>query len=133
MIAVESDRCTGCGACVGACSFDAISLSETLVAELDWQRCRDCGACLSACPVGAITMREDAIVVAPARRREPVIWSTLALVAGAVLREVGPLLVEWLVPAASRAATGGILSRPMAAATLCGRRGSRFRRRHRGG
>lgn len=46
--------CCGCGACVCACPYGAVSMAETqegfLLATVDRSLCRGCGACLRACP-----------------------------------------------------------------------------------
>lgn len=50
---IRVDRCTGCGACVEACRFNAVARTPSapfVVPEL----CESCGACLRACPAGAI-------------------------------------------------------------------------------
>ncbi len=52
---VDSDKCTGCEACVDSCPVEAISMNDgkALVSEGD---CVDCGACVGECPIEAITM-----------------------------------------------------------------------------
>ncbi|MGQ9585197.1 MAG: DUF362 domain-containing protein [Anaerolineae bacterium] len=50
---VQTERCTGCGACVDACPEGAIYLVDN-VAVIHRERCTDCGTCVEACPVGAL-------------------------------------------------------------------------------
>ena len=50
-IAIDSGRCTGCGACVESCPFSAIRLEGT--ASIG-DGCRACGLCVESCPAGAI-------------------------------------------------------------------------------
>lgn len=50
---VDKNVCVGCGACVGVCPVDAISLVNG-VAVIDPKKCINCGACAATCPVGAI-------------------------------------------------------------------------------
>ena len=52
---VNSDECTGCEACVGACPTEAISMVDG-TACVSADDCVDCGACVGECPVEAITM-----------------------------------------------------------------------------
>lgn len=48
----REDVCTGCSACVAACTEDAITLTKG-VSGLDRSRCTGCGACADVCPTGA--------------------------------------------------------------------------------
>ncbi len=54
---VDHDQCTGCGACLSACQFDAISQSEEGKIIID-SDCEGCAACAFVCPENAISMAE---------------------------------------------------------------------------
>ena len=50
--------CLGCGDCVEACQFGAISMDpETGLPVVDESKCTACGACVRACPKGVIELR----------------------------------------------------------------------------
>lgn len=49
---VTPEECIACGACVQACNYDAIELTDT--AFIDHEKCVGCAACVAVCPVGAI-------------------------------------------------------------------------------
>ena len=54
--------CVGCGDCVMACQFGAISMNEeTGLPVVDESRCVACGACAKACPKGVIELRGKGI------------------------------------------------------------------------
>jgi ferredoxin len=53
MIAIDKDKCNGCGECLKVCPQGAIYLKGD-VAEIDRQLCVECGTCLGVCPTGAI-------------------------------------------------------------------------------
>ena len=51
---IDKEKCNGCGLCVQACFFDAISLNEQLgVSEVNAVLCKGCGNCTVICPSGA--------------------------------------------------------------------------------
>jgi Na+-translocating ferredoxin:NAD+ oxidoreductase RNF subunit RnfB len=51
--------CLGCGDCVAACQFGAISMNaETGLPEVDEEKCTACGACVKACPRSIIELRK---------------------------------------------------------------------------
>lgn len=55
---IDAQKCTGCGACVPVCRYDAIfpDANNTQVNWVDPGACDGCAACVYACPEEAITM-----------------------------------------------------------------------------
>ena len=53
MIHINQDRCIGCGDCVQACQFGAITLHDGK-AVIDQTQCRGCAICMRACLQDAI-------------------------------------------------------------------------------
>ena len=50
--------CVGCGDCVSACQFGALSMDpQTGLPVVDESQCTACGACAKACPKGVIELR----------------------------------------------------------------------------
>lgn len=67
IIAIDQNRCSGCGNCLAACKFQLLSFvtrnwTKTSVPH-DIERCTACGECARRCPIGAISVAE--------RRRRP--------------------------------------------------------------
>jgi NAD-dependent dihydropyrimidine dehydrogenase PreA subunit len=157
LIAIDTERCNGCGACLEVCPAGALYLVDGKAA-VDDTLCRECEACLAACAMGAITLatREEAVeqsVRLPALRPEaeiirvktqpePLFLRARVLPAvGAVVawagRELLPLLADPLLDALDRWATG-----PQPTEVARGREtrgaggkggGRRYRHRQRGG
>ena len=55
---VDELACRGCGACVGACPENAISVGND-VAGIDARLCLGCAECIDSCPFGAISMARN--------------------------------------------------------------------------
>jgi ferredoxin len=74
VIIVNTERCTGCGACLEACPTGALYLVDGK-ATVDEAFCQECEACVASCSVGAIILatQEGAVakpVQVPAQRPE---------------------------------------------------------------
>ena len=57
---VCSYGCIACGACVEACKFNAVSINEDGVAEINEEKCIGCKMCVMACPFGNIAFSRTA-------------------------------------------------------------------------
>ncbi|HOQ80724.1 MAG TPA: electron transfer flavoprotein subunit alpha [Candidatus Cloacimonadota bacterium] len=58
MIEVIINKCVGCGACVQACAYNAITIVDG-VAQINHYACTLCGACISACAFEALFMKRE--------------------------------------------------------------------------
>lgn len=58
IVKIDSEKCNGCGLCIGACAEGAIQLVDGKAALVKDIYCDGLGACLGECPQGAITIEE---------------------------------------------------------------------------
>ncbi len=77
---IQSQSCTGCGACLAACRFGAIH-REGNCCTVDEYACEGCGVCAYVCPTGAAELAEDVAGQLTLIRRERV-FSTARLKMG---------------------------------------------------
>ena len=56
---VDRSLCTGCGTCVTACPFGAVSLDEEGKAAVAFDLCMGCGLCAERCARGAPALVRD--------------------------------------------------------------------------
>lgn len=56
MIEIDRSLCDVCGACIGVCGSDAISIELDTLA-IDHERCALCLYCIQVCPAGALEER----------------------------------------------------------------------------
>ncbi|MBN1657920.1 MAG: 4Fe-4S binding protein [Anaerolineae bacterium] len=153
-VRIDSERCSGCGACMEVCPTGALYLVDGR-AVVDQALCRGCEACVTACPVGAIrlvTREEPAAEVTrlPAVRSEPEVIrirtsapvpvrSRAMPVVGAALawagREILPRLADIFLDRLDRRAAERQLTRASQGrdAVERGGKGGGRRHRHRGG
>lgn len=55
---IDKKTCTGCGACIEVCPYDALSMEDNLAVVNE--KCTFCGACLEdICPEDAITLEKE--------------------------------------------------------------------------
>ncbi len=52
---VNPEECVGCGECILACPYSAISRNADGKSEVNPALCHGCGTCVATCPSGAIT------------------------------------------------------------------------------
>ncbi len=78
---IDPEICTGCGACVGACHFDAIE-SQGSRFRIESAACEGCGYCALVCPARAITMvdrKSGDIFTAESRFGSAIVYAELSI------------------------------------------------------
>ncbi len=59
---VYSDRCNGCGLCIGVCSGNALVLTDKGVTIIETAECDWCLKCEAVCPTGAIACPFEIVI-----------------------------------------------------------------------
>lgn len=77
---IDPDQCIGCGACIRACRFHAITEKDGHY-QADEYACEGCGVCTAVCPSKAVMLREDQAGVLSLYQNGPV-FSTAKLKMG---------------------------------------------------
>jgi NAD-dependent dihydropyrimidine dehydrogenase PreA subunit len=54
---IDSEKCTGCGACVRVCPVDAIAGEKKKPHQLDQNKCIKCRGCFEACKLDAVVIQ----------------------------------------------------------------------------
>ena len=54
---IDSEKCMRCGACVGVCPVNALTLTEHGIG-INKEKCISCGNCSKVCPVHAIKVEK---------------------------------------------------------------------------
>lgn len=66
IVAVDNDKCNGCGLCESICNWDALHLNDSIV-EISRDKCEGCGLCVCDCTQEAIWLENVDSIRAAAR------------------------------------------------------------------
>ena len=55
MPVIESEKCDGCGLCVGVCHCGALTMVDKTINIIETVECDWCTDCEAVCPTGAIS------------------------------------------------------------------------------
>ena len=70
---VDDLVCSGCEDCIEFCQFDALSIGDAGIVEVNTVRCVGCGVCVPVCSTGALGMvprPESDVIIPPATIKE---------------------------------------------------------------
>ncbi len=57
-VAVDNDKCEGCGECVEVCPVEVFELVDDKSVPVNADECLGCESCVEVCEPGAITVEE---------------------------------------------------------------------------
>ena len=57
-VAVDHDKCTGCGECVDVCPVEVYEMQDGKSAPANEEECLGCESCVEVCESNAITVEE---------------------------------------------------------------------------
>lgn len=58
-VAIDRDKCEGCGECTESCPADILEMEDGKAAVANPEECLGCETCVSVCPSGAVTVEES--------------------------------------------------------------------------
>lgn len=70
---VDEMICNGCEDCIDYCQFDALTMNDSLVVEVNAVRCVGCGVCVPVCSTGALGLvlrPEEELILPPETIKE---------------------------------------------------------------
>ena len=102
IVRIDSDRCTGCGACAEACEEGAIQMIGGKAVLVREDYCDGLGACLPSCPAGAISIEKRDVPAFSATSETSAITSAIPIqpsqcsgsTAKKIIRQEGPFIAE---------------------------------------
>ena len=58
-VAVDVDKCVGCGECVDVCPVEVYELQDGKAVAVHEEECLGCESCVEVCEADAITIEEN--------------------------------------------------------------------------
>ena len=68
-LTISKHLCTLCGICEKECPFEAISIDEKVLVDMD--ACTGCGICVEKCPTKVIQLREEKAIICDTCNGDP--------------------------------------------------------------
>jgi NAD-dependent dihydropyrimidine dehydrogenase PreA subunit len=56
-LALDQERCVGCGSCLEVCPHEVLAMAGSKALIDDRDACMECGACALNCPAGALSVQ----------------------------------------------------------------------------
>ncbi|NLY42167.1 MAG: 4Fe-4S dicluster domain-containing protein [Desulfovibrionales bacterium] len=58
-VAVDAEKCIGCGECVDVCPVEVYELQNSKAVPVNEEECLGCESCVEVCEQSAITIEEN--------------------------------------------------------------------------